>query len=343
MWCGGSDESVKESMEAMPYADMAAGGSSVSVAFLFPGQGSQAIGMGQELAAASTAARLVFEEVNDALGQDLSGLIWHGSLDELTMTENAQPALMATSIAALQAMREHGAAIDHVQLVAGHSLGEYSALCAAGALALADTAQLLRARGRAMQNAVPVGQGAMAALLGIDAAAAQELAELAAGGQVCQVANDNEPAQIVISGHLEAIDRALELAQSRNIRKSVKLPVSAPFHCALMEPAARVMEERLSDIAIREPDCPLVANVTAEPVTDPDQIRSLLVQQVAGRVRWRESMLTMVDFGITGCIEIGGANTLSRMARRISKDLKCLNVGQPADLDRAAEFMENAG
>ncbi|MDE3079372.1 MAG: ACP S-malonyltransferase, partial [Paracoccaceae bacterium] len=254
----------------------------MSRAFVFPGQGAQTPGMGRALALAYPAARAVFDEVDDALGEKLSALIWDGTLEDLTLTANAQPALMATSLAALRALEAEGLGIECAAFVAGHSLGEYAALCAAGALTLADTARLLRVRGRAMQEAVPVGAGAMAALLGLDFAAAVEVAQEAAQGQVCQAANDNDPGQVVVSGHREAVERALEIAKARGARRAILLPVSAPFHCALMQPAAAVMAEALAGVAIARPVVPLVANVRAEAVTNPALIRDLLVEQVTG-------------------------------------------------------------
>lgn len=310
------------------------------LALLFPGQGSQSIGMGRELAASSVAARLVFEEVDDALGEKLSALIWEGSAEELTLTHNAQPALMATSMAALEAAREQDLAVDQVAITAGHSLGEYSALCATGALALDDTARLLRARGLAMQNAVPVGTGAMAALIGIDVEAASQLATAAAEGSICEVANDNEPNQVVLSGHREAIDRVIEQASAAGVRRAIRLPVSAPFHCSLMQPAAETMRERLDEVSIHAPSCPLIANVKADLVLLPDEIRSLLVTQIVARVRWRESMQCMHRTGVTHCVELGAGTVLSRMARRVSNDLTSLNVAGPRDLDILAKTME---
>ena len=262
-------------------------------AFVFPGQGAQALGMGRALAEAYPAAQAVFDEVDEALGEKLSAVIWGEDQERLTLTANAQPALMATSIAALRALGAEGVAPSAANYVAGHSLGEYSALCAAGALSLADTARLLRLRGRAMQEAVPVGVGAMAALLGLDFEAARSVAEEAAQGEVCQAANDNDPAQVVVSGHRGAVERALEIARTRGAKRAILLPVSAPFHCALMEPAARAMADALDDVEINQPVVPLVANVRAEAVSEPALIRQLLVAQVTGLVRWRECCLTM--------------------------------------------------
>jgi [acyl-carrier-protein] S-malonyltransferase len=277
-------------------------------AFVFPGQGSQKVGMGADLADASAAAREVFEEVDDALGDKLSALMREGPEDRLTLTENAQPAIMANAIAVLRVLEKEGgiAVANKAEFVAGHSLGEYTALCAAGALSLADTARLLRLRGQAMQAAVPVGVGAMCALLGADVDKAQGLADAAAEGQTCTVANDNDPGQVVLSGHREAIERAIGLVKDHGIKRGVLLPVSAPFHCPLMEPAAMAMVEALG----RTPPGPLrltlYANVTAGPVTDPDEVRRLLVEQVTGRVRWRESVLAMHEAGVTDFVELGG-------------------------------------
>ena len=258
-------------------------------AFVFPGQGAQTIGMGQALAANYPVAKAVFDEVDDALGQDLSGLIWEGDFGTLTLTANAQPALMATSLAALRALQAEGMALDTASFIAGHSLGEYSALAAAGAISIADTARLLRTRGTAMQEAVPVGVGAMAAILGMDFAAVTALAEAASQGDVCQAANDNDPGQVVVSGHRAAVERALDLAKEAGAKRAVLLPVSAPFHCALMQPAAKRMALALAEVDIAAPALPLVSNVLASAVSDPAMIRSLLVEQVTGVVRWRES------------------------------------------------------
>jgi [acyl-carrier-protein] S-malonyltransferase len=304
----------------------------MSRAFVFPGQGAQVIGMGKALADAYPASKAVFEEVDDALGQKLSSLIWEGEQDELTLTANAQPALMATSIAALRALEAEGYAVTDAAYVAGHSLGEYSALCAAGSLSLADTARLLRVRGDAMQSAVPVGVGAMAAVLGLDFAAATAVAEAAAQGQVCQAANYNDPSQVVISGHKEAVERATVLAKEAGAKRAVMLPVSAPFHCALMQPAADAMAAALADVAIKAPVVPLVVNVRAEAVSDPDLIRQLLVEQVTGSVRWRESVAWMAGQGVDEIWEIGAGKALSGMIRRIAKDVTCRAVGTPEDI-----------
>ena len=304
----------------------------MSIAFVFPGQGAQTIGMGKALADAYPAARAVFQEVDDALGEDLSGLIWSGEIETLTLTENAQPALMATSMAAMAALGAEGISLDRAAFVAGHSLGEYSALCAAGTLSLADTARLLRIRGRAMQAAVPVGQGGMAAILGLDADAADKVAQEAAQGDVCQLANENDPSQNVLSGSAEAIARAVVLAKEAGAKRALPLPVSAPFHCALMQPAAEAMAKALSEVEMRAPAVPLVANVTAEAVSDAARIRDLLIEQVTGRVRWRTSVEWMVAQGVTEFWEIGAGKALSGMIRRIEKDATCRAVGTPDDI-----------
>ena len=301
-------------------------------AFVFPGQGAQVIGMGRDLAEAYPVARSVFEEVDESLGEKLSALIWEGDIAELTLTANAQPALMAASLAAFRAMEAEGFGIEKADFVAGHSLGEYSALCAAGSLALGDTARLLRLRGRAMQEAVPVGQGAMAALLGLDLAAVEEVAAEAAGGAVCAAANDNDPAQVVVSGDKAAVERAVEIAKARGAKRAMLLPVSAPFHCALMAPAAEAMATALAGVALAAPAVPLVANVAAVGVSDPEEIRRLLVEQVTGRVRWRESVLWMAGQGVTEMIEIGAGKALSGMIRRIDKEVATRSVGTPADV-----------
>lgn len=301
-------------------------------AFVFPGQGAQTIGMGKALAEAYPAAKAVFDEVDEALGESLSALIWEGEAEALTLTQNAQPALMATSLAAMRALEAEGFAVTDAAFVAGHSLGEYSALAAAGALSISDTARLLRTRGEAMQKAVPVGVGAMAALLGLDFATVTEVAKEAAQGQVCQAANDNDPGQVVVSGHKEAVERAVEIAKARGAKRAVILPVSAPFHCALMAPAADVMAEALDDVEITAPVVPLVANVRASAVTDPALIRSLLVEQVTGSVRWRESVGFMVEQGVTEIWEIGAGKALSGMVRRIERSIACTAIGTPDDI-----------
>lgn len=304
----------------------------MSRAFVFPGQGAQTIGMGRALAEAYPAARAVFDEVDEALGEKLSALIWEGTIEDLTLTKNAQPALMATSIAALRALEVEGVGIDHAAFVAGHSLGEYSALCAAEAIGLADAARLLRIRGQAMQEAVPVGVGAMAALLGLNFEQATEVAAEAAQGEVCQAANDNDPAQVVVSGHRGAVERALEIAKAKGAKRALLLPVSAPFHCALMQPAAAVMAEALAGVVIHAPKVPVVVNVRAEAVTEPDRIRALLVAQVTGSVRWRESVLWMAGAGVTEFWEIGAGKALSGMIKRISAGAVTRAVGAPEDV-----------
>ena len=304
----------------------------MSRAFVFPGQGAQTIGMGKALAEAYPAAKAVFEEVDAALGQDLSGLIWEGDIAELTLTENAQPALMATSLAALRALEAEGLDVASAAYVAGHSLGEYSALAAVGTVSIADAAKLLKIRGRAMQAAVPVGEGAMAALLGLDFETAAAVAAEAAGEEVCQAANDNDPSQVVISGHKAAVERACEIAKGKGAKRAMLLPVSAPFHCALMQPAAEAMQEALAGVTFNAPVVPLVANVRAEAVTDPELIKALLVEQVTGSVRWRESMAWVAGQGVTEIWEIGAGKALSGMIRRIAKDVVCKQVGTPEEV-----------
>ena len=299
-------------------------------AFIFPGQGSQAIGMGKLLAEASSAARAVFEEVDDALNQKLFRLMAEGPQDELTLTENAQPAIMANAIATLRASGIDLAA--KANFVAGHSLGEYSALCAAGAFDLPTTARLLKLRGQAMQAAVLVGEGAMAALLGVGLDIAQQVAEAAAQGEVCTVANDNDPSQVVISGHRSAVERALDIAKEKGAKRAILLPVSAPFHCPLMQPAADAMEQALGDAEIAAPAVRLYANVTAAPIDDPDEIRRLLVRQVTGMVRWRESVTAMTDAGVTHFVELG-AKVLGPMVKRIAPDATVTSVVTPDDID----------
>ena len=303
-------------------------------AFLFPGQGSQAVGMGAALAGASRAARDVFDEVDQALGQNLFRLMRDGPEDELKLTENAQPAIMAHSIAVLRAW---GIQLpDVADFVAGHSLGEYSALCAAGSFDLATTAKLLKLRGQAMQAAVPVGQGAMAALLGADLALAQKIAEAAAQGEVCAVANDNDPTQVVISGHKGAIDRAIEIAKDMGAKRAVLLPVSAPFHCSLMQPAAEAMADALGYVIVEAPAIPLYANVAAQPATDPDTIRNQLVEQVTGMVRWRESVANMTSAGVEDFVELGG-KVLAGMVKRIAPDAKVTSVVTIEDIEALAK------
>ncbi|OYX21776.1 MAG: [acyl-carrier-protein] S-malonyltransferase [Rhodobacterales bacterium 32-66-9] len=304
----------------------------MSRAFVFPGQGAQTIGMGQALATAYPAAKAVFDEVDAALGENLSRLIWSGDSAELTLTQNAQPALMATSIATLRALEVEGLGLGHVSFVAGHSLGEYSALCAAGSLTLSDTARLLRIRGQAMQEAVPVGVGAMAALLGLDFETATAVAAEAAQGEVCQAANDNDPAQVVVSGHKAAVERAVEIARVMGAKRALLLPVSAPFHCALMQPAARVMAEALAAVPIARPSLPVVVNVRAEAVTEPDRILDLLIAQVTGSVRWRESVLWMEKAGVIEFWEIGAGKALSGMIKRTAANATTRAIGTPEDI-----------
>jgi [acyl-carrier-protein] S-malonyltransferase len=303
-------------------------------AFIFPGQGSQSVGMGAALASASRPAKDVFDEVDEALGQSLFRLMREGPEEELRLTENAQPAIMAHSIAVLRTLGVDLASVAN--FVAGHSLGEYSALCAAGSFDLPTTAKLLRLRGQAMQEAVPVGEGAMAALLGADLALAQKIADAAAEGEVCSVANDNDPSQVVISGAKGAIDRAIQTAKDMGAKRAIPLPVSAPFHCPLMQPAAEAMADALSYVIIQAPAVPLFANVTAEPATDPDSIRNQLVEQVTGMVRWRESVANMFDAGVDEFVEIGG-KVLGSMVRRIVPDAKVTSVVTIEDVEAAAK------
>ena len=298
-------------------------------AFIFPGQGSQAVGMGKALAEASTIARHLFQEVDEALGQSLARLMAEGPGEELTLTENAQPAIMANALATF---RTSGIDIGKADFVAGHSLGEYSALAAAGSFDVATTAKLLKLRGRAMQEAVPVGQGAMAALLGASLDIARHVAEAAAQGEICTVANDNDPSQVVISGHRGAVERALEIAKEKGVKRAVLLPVSAPFHSPLMEPAARAMAQALAGAGIAAPAVPLYANVTAAPVHDPDEIRRLLVEQVTAMVRWRESVAAMAAAGVTHFVEFGG-KVLSPMVKRIAPDAQTTSVVTMDDID----------
>lgn len=310
----------------------------MSIAFTFPGQGSQAVGMGKELADAFPEARAVFDEVDDALNQKLSSVMWDGPQDELTRTANAQPALMAVSLATMRVLEAKGLDLkSSVSFVAGHSLGEYSALAAAGSLDVATTARLLRIRGDAMQNAVPVGQGAMAALLGLDFDAAAEIAEEAAQGEVCQAANDNAPGQVVVSGHLAAVERAVEIAKARGARRAVMLPVSAPFHCSLMAPAAEAMAEALAGADLKAPAVPLVANVLALSITEPNEIRQRLVEQVTGTVRWRESIGWLAGEGVDTFVEVGTGKVLTGMVKRIARDTTGLAVNSPADIDTLIE------
>ncbi|HEX8062542.1 MAG TPA: ACP S-malonyltransferase [Allosphingosinicella sp.] len=298
-------------------------------AFIFPGQGSQSVGMGKALAESSSVARHLFEEVDEALGQRLFRLMAEGPQEDLTLTENAQPAIMANAVATL---RVSGIAVDKADFVAGHSLGEYSALCAAGSFDLPTTARLLKLRGQAMQRAVPVGEGAMAALLGAGLEVARAVAEAAAQGEICVVANDNDPSQVVISGHRDAVERALDIAKEKGARRAVLLPVSAPFHSPLMEPAAREMEQALAGVGIDEPAVPLYANVTAAPVEEPDEIRRLLVEQVTEMVRWRESVAAMAEAGVDHFVELGG-KVLGPMVKRIAPDARVTSVVTMDDIE----------
>ena len=297
-------------------------------AFLFPGQGAQAIGMGKDLAENFLVAKNVFEEVNDALNQDLSALIWDGDIETLTLTENAQPALMATSIAAIKVLESEGIEFGQASYIAGHSLGEYSALCAAGSLSLMDTAKLLRIRGKAMQDAVPFGVGAMAAILGLDFETVSQITNSNANDQVCQAANDNDPGQVVISGHKNAVEETIELAKDAGAKRAILLPVSAPFHCSLMQPAADTMAKALSEIILKDPIVPLVANVKANKEVNGETIKDLLVEQVTGSVRWRESIEFMSSEGVSEVYEIGAGKALSGMVRRIDREI---NVNQVFD------------
>jgi [acyl-carrier-protein] S-malonyltransferase len=316
----------------------------MTAAFTFPGQGSQTVGMGKALAEAFPAAQAVFDEVDAALGEKLSRTIWDGPAETLQLTENAQPALMAVSIAALRVLEiEADIAVGRdAAFVAGHSLGEYSALAAAGSIAVGDTARLLRTRGLAMQKAVPVGVGAMAALLGLDYETAVAVANEAALGQVCQAANDNGGGQVVVSGDKAAVDRAVEIAKTRGAKRAMLLPVSAPFHCKLMQPAADVMAEALAGVAIKPPAAPLVSNVVASAVTDPEEIRRRLVEQVTGTVRWRESVAYMASHGVTRFLEIGAGKVLSGLVKRIADGAAGTAVGAPADIAAAKEAIAAA-
>jgi [acyl-carrier-protein] S-malonyltransferase len=306
----------------------------MSIAFTFPGQGSQAVGMGKTLAEKYSEARAVFAEVDEALGASLSAIAWAGPLDALTLTENAQPALMAVSIAALRVLEARGIDLPaRVAFVAGHSLGEYTALVAARSLGVADAARLLRLRGRAMQDAVPVGAGAMAALIGLDFEAASPIAATAAAGGVCAAANDNAPGQVVVSGDRTAVERAVELARSRGAKRAILLPVSAPFHCSLMAPAAAAMAEALATVKLSAPTVPLVANVVAGPVTDPEEIRRNLVRQVTATVRWRESIAWLGRAGVEIFVEVGAGRVLSGLAKRIVEGSETFSVGTPDEVD----------
>jgi [acyl-carrier-protein] S-malonyltransferase len=313
----------------------------MAIAFVFPGQGSQAVGMGAELAKAHAAARATFEEVDAALGQKLSEIMFNGPIETLTLTENAQPALMAVSLAVMRVLeKEKGFKLsERVKYVAGHSLGEYSALAAAGALTVTDAARLLRIRGQAMQAAVPVGKGAMAALLGVGKDAGEKLAAEAAQGEVCQLANDNEPTQVVISGAKTAIDRAAPLARTFGVRRFMPLNVSAPFHCALMQPAADVMAEALAKVDMKKPAVPLIANVLAASISEPAEIKKRLIEQVTGTVRWRECVAAMAADGVTEIYEIGSGKVLAGLAKRIASTLNATSLGSPQDIEAALPML----
>lgn len=310
-------------------------------AVVFPGQGSQAVGMGHELATTFSVAREVFAEVEDALEQKLTQMMFEGPEQDLMMTENTQPALMAVSVAIMRVLdKEYGVRLpDIATYVAGHSLGEYSALCSSGALKLSDTARLLRVRGRAMQKAVPFGMGAMAAILGLDAEQARNLSLEASEGEICEAANDNAPGQVVVSGHVGAVKRAIEIAKKLGVKRSVLLPVSAPFHCALMRPAAETMREALANVELMTPVIPVVANVTAQATDDPEEIRKLLVEQVCGSVRWRESVQFMKGHGIDTLVEVGSGRVLSGLARRIDREMDGMPVGTVAEIEAFAKMV----
>ena len=311
-------------------------------AFTFPGQGSQAVGMGRDLADAYPEARQVFQEVDAALNTKLSAIMFEGPEDMLRLTENAQPALMAVSMAVVRVLEGKGIRLaDHAAYVAGHSLGEYSALCAAGAFSVTDAARLLRTRGQAMQRAVPVGHGAMAALLGLDLPTAMEVAGEAGQGEVCEVANDNAPGQVVISGHAQAVERAAELAKAKGAKRAMLLPVSAPFHCSLMRPAADAMEHALSEVAMSAPAVPVVSNVLARPISDPEEIRRRLIEQVTGMVRWTESVRWMTaEGGVSNLLELGTGKVLTGLAKRINADAQATAVNTPADIDALVSALE---
>jgi [acyl-carrier-protein] S-malonyltransferase len=313
----------------------------MSNAFIFPGQGSQTVGMGRDMAEAFPESRAVFDEVDEALGEKLSAIIWDGSEADVNLTRNTQPGLMAVSIAVLRAMETRGISVEkHAAFVAGHSLGEYTALAAAGSIGIGETARLLRIRGDAMQQAVPVGEGAMAAILGLELDEVSDVAQAAAQGEVCQAANDNAPGQIVVSGTKSAVERAVDIAKARGARRAILLPVSAPFHCALMAPAADMMADALANTEIASPVVPLVANVLAAPVNDPVQIRKHLVEQVTGSVRWRESITWMAQNGVDQCVEIGAGKVLTGLTRRIASDVAGLSVAKPDDIDAAIAALE---
>ncbi len=315
----------------------------MSHAFIFPGQGAQFIGMGRDLSESFTEAREVFEEIDESLGQNLTKIMFEGPEDELNLTENTQPALMAVSMAVINILKKQGRVQVHdvCSFVAGHSLGEYSALTAAGALDLADTARLLKLRGQSMQKAVPVGVGSMAAILGLELGDVESIAKEASNSELCEAANDNCTGQIVVSGHAAAVEAAVALATERGAKKAVMLPVSAPFHCTLMEPAAQTMAGALETANIRPPVVPVVSNVTAQGVTDPDEIRRLLVEQITGMVRWRESVLWMKDHGVTNMVEIGAGKVLTGLARRIDREIACESVGTPEQVEALIEKLNS--
>ncbi len=312
-------------------------------AFVFPGQGSQAVGMGKDLSDNSSVAKDVFDEVNEALNQNLSGLMFDGPIEELTLTFNAQPALMAASIAVVRVLEnEFDVKLsEHSSYVAGHSLGEYSALAAAGTLSLSDTAKLLKLRGEAMQRAVPVGVGAMAAIMGAEFSTIEEIAKEAEQGEICTAANDNADGQVVISGHKGAVERAMEIAKERGIKRAIPLPVSAPFHCPLMKPAADEMAVALAETTFNAPCVPVITNVSADAVSDPDQLRTQLVEQITGRVRWRESVLKMGDLGVTHLTELGTGKVLGGLVRRINKEIAGNSIQTMADIEAFAEELKS--
>ncbi len=309
-------------------------------ALLFPGQGSQAIGMGKDLAENYSASKQVFDMVDEALEEKLSDLIWQGDIEELTLTRNVQPALMAASVAAYRALLAEGFSLTSIAYMAGHSLGEYSALCAAGAISLEDTARLLRLRGEAMQEAVKIGEGKMAAILGLEINVVKEIAELASESGICDIANDNDPKQIVVSGSIESVNRAMEIATDKGARRVVELTVSAPFHCQLMNPAAERMKEALEITKIRNPSVPIIANVTAEPVINSDEIRSNLVKQVTATVRWHDSIKHLSQKQISNAFELGSGNVLTGLVRRIDRNIKCFPIGNSQQVKSALERME---
>ena len=314
----------------------------MTIAFVFPGQGSQAVGMGKALAEAFPAAKVVFEEVDSALGQNLSNIMWNGPEAELTLTENAQPALMSVSMAVMRVLEtEHGITLaKNAKFVAGHSLGEYSALAAAGTFSLADTARLLKIRGKAMQAAVPVGQGAMAALLGLDFLTASVVAAEAAQGDVCQTANDNSDGQVVISGSKAAVDRACEIAKAKGAKRAILLPVSAPFHCALMKPAAEAMAEALGNVKMNTPIVPVIANVVAGPITDPTVIKVKLIEQVTGTVRWRECVAYMAANDVNVFAEVGAGKVLTGLAKKNAPEATAMNAGTPDEIAALAQYLK---